>query len=78
MTLQLANKMASVVVDHPRDDTKIILKASMEQMYSIDAYADEGQRIIGKQGASITGGNGARLIVTVPEIQKLRIKQQLR
>jgi len=42
----------------------------MERMGSIDAYTDEGQRVVGKQEASVMGGNGARLIVDVPEMQE--------
>lgn len=62
--------MTTVALEHPREDAKTIIKASMEWMDSIDAYTDEGQRIVGKQEASIMGGNGARLIVDVPEMQK--------
>lgn len=42
----------------------------MERMRAIDIYTDEGQRIVGKQEASIMGGNGARLVVDVPEMQE--------
>lgn len=62
--------MTSISIDHPREDSKTIIKASMERMNSIDAYTDEGQRIVGKQEATLTGGNGARLIVDVPEMQE--------
>jgi hypothetical protein len=62
--------MTTVALEHPREDAKTILKASMERMGSIDAYTDEGQRIVGKQEASVMGGNGARLIVDVPEMQE--------
>lgn len=62
--------MTTVALEHPREDAKTIIKASMEQMSSIDAYTDEGQRIVGKQEASLMGGNGARLIVDVPEMQE--------
>lgn len=62
--------MTSLAIEHPREDAKMIIKASMEYMDSIDAYTDEGQRIVGKQEASLTGGNGARLIVDVPEMQE--------
>lgn len=62
--------MTSVALEHPREDAKTIINASMERMSSIDAYTDEGQRIVGKKEASLTGGNGARLIVDVPEMQE--------
>ncbi|MDL0145798.1 hypothetical protein [Halobacterium salinarum] len=62
--------MTSIALDHPREDAKTIIKASLERMGSIDAYTDEGQRIVGKQEASLMGGNGARLIVDVPEMQE--------
>jgi FlaA1/EpsC-like NDP-sugar epimerase len=62
--------MTELVLKHPRNDAKTIVKASMERMTSIDAYTDEGQRIVGKQEATITGGNGARMIVNIPEAQR--------
>ena len=62
--------MTEVVIEHSRDDTKTIVKATMEKMSSVDAYADETQRIVGKQNASLTGGNGATLIVNIPEVQE--------
>lgn len=62
--------MTSIALDHSREDAKTIIKASLERMSSIDAYTDEGQRIVGKQEASLTGGNGARLTVDVPEMQE--------
>lgn len=62
--------MTTIALEHPRDDSKTIIKASLEHMSSIDAYTDEGQRIVGQQEASVMGGNGARLIVDVPEMQE--------
>lgn len=62
--------MTTVALEHSREDAKTIIKASLEQMGSIDAYTDEGQRIVGQQEASLMGGNGARLIVDVPEMQE--------
>lgn len=62
--------MTTIALEHPRDDAKTIVKASIEQMSSIDAYTDEGQRIVGQQEASVMGGNGARLIIDVPEMQE--------
>jgi len=62
--------MTTVALEHSREDAKTIIKASLERMGSIDAYTDEGQRIVGKQEASVMGGNGARLIVDVPEMQE--------
>ena len=62
--------MTTVALEHPRGDAKTIVKASLERMNSIDAYTDEGQRIVGNQEASLTGGNGARLTVNVPEMQE--------
>lgn len=62
--------MTSIALDHPRDDAKTIIKASLELMDSIDVYTDEGQRIVGKQEASLMGGNGARLVIDVPEMQE--------
>lgn len=62
--------MTTIALEHPREDAKTIVKVGMEKSQSIDAYADEGQRIVGKQEASLTGGNGARLIVDIPEMQQ--------
>lgn len=62
--------MTKLVLDHSREDTKTVIKATIEKMSSIDAYTDEGQRIVGKQEASLMGGNGARLIIDVPEMQE--------
>lgn len=62
--------MTTVALEHSREDTKTIIKASIERMSSIDAYTDEGQRIVGQQEASLTGGNGARLTIDVPEMQE--------
>jgi len=62
--------MTTIALEHQREDAKTIIKASMERMGSIDAYTDEGQRIVGKQEASVMGGNGARIIVEVPEMQE--------
>jgi sensor c-di-GMP phosphodiesterase-like protein len=62
--------MTTVALEHHRVDAKLIIRASMERMISVDAYTDEGQRIVGKQEASVMGGNGARLIVDVPEMQE--------
>lgn len=62
--------MTSIALEYAREDAKTIIKASMELMNSIDAYTDEGLRIVGKQEASITGGNGAKLTVDVPEMQE--------
>lgn len=62
--------MTTVALDHPREEAKTILKASLERMAAIDAYTDEGQRLVGQQAASLTGGNGARLLVDVPEMQE--------
>ncbi|GGK82809.1 hypothetical protein [Haloarcula sebkhae] len=62
--------MTTVALEHSREDSKTIICASMERMQSIDAYTDEGQRIVGKQEASLTGGNGARLTVDIPEMQE--------
>lgn len=61
--------MTRVALDHPREDAKTLVKASLERVGSIDAYTDDGQRIVAKQEATVTGGNGARLIVDVPEMQ---------
>jgi hypothetical protein len=62
--------MTKLVLNHSREDTKTVIKATIEKMSSIDAYTDEGQRIVGQQEASLMGGNGARLIVDVPEMQE--------
>ncbi|WP_199241328.1 hypothetical protein [Halorubrum sp. ASP121] len=62
--------MTTIALEHPREDAKTVIKASIEQMSSIDAYTDEGQRIVGQQEASLMGGNGARLTVDVPEMQE--------
>lgn len=62
--------MTTVVLEHPREDAKTVIKAAIERMSSIDAYTDEGQRIVGQQEASLTGGNGARLTIDVPEMQE--------
>ena len=51
--------MTRIALEHPRDDAKTILKARMELVGAIDAYTDDGQRIVGKQEASVLGGNGA-------------------
>ncbi len=67
---EFARGMTNVSLEHSREDSKTIVKASIEQMDSIDAYTDEGQRIVGKQEASLMGGNGARLIIDVPEMQQ--------
>lgn len=61
--------MTELVINHPREDTKTVVKASVETMSSVDSYADQGQRIVAKQEASVMGGNGARLIIDVPEMQ---------
>lgn len=61
--------MTRVVIQQPRDDAKTLVMASLEQVDAIDAYADEGQRLVGKQAASVFGGNGARLVVEIPELQ---------
>ncbi|WP_336357582.1 hypothetical protein [Haloarcula sp. CGMCC 1.6347] len=62
--------MTTIVLNHSREDAKVIIKASMEKSDSIDKYTDEGQRILGQQEASLTGGNGARLMVDISEAQK--------
>lgn len=62
--------MTKIVLDHTRKDAKTVVKATLERMSSIDAYTDEGQRIVGKQEASLMGGNGARLLIDVPEMQE--------
>lgn len=62
--------MTELVLQHPREDAKTIIKAALEMTDAIDAYTDERQRIVGKQEASITGGNGARLIIEIPEMQR--------
>ncbi|WP_241430141.1 hypothetical protein [Halovivax asiaticus] len=62
--------MTRISLEQPRDDAKTILKASLELTDAIDAYTDDGQRIVGKQNASVFGGNGARLIVEIPEMQE--------
>jgi hypothetical protein len=48
--------MTTIALEYPREDTKTVIKASIEKMSSIDAYTDEGQRIVGQQNASIMGG----------------------
>jgi hypothetical protein len=69
--------MTSVVLEYPRDEAKTIIKASIEQTSSIDAYTDETQRIVCQQEASLTGGNGARLTVDIPEMQENENKTRI-
>jgi hypothetical protein len=51
-TLQLL-AMTSLILQYPRDDAKILIKASLERTSGIKHYYDDGHRIIAKSGMSI-------------------------
>jgi len=61
--------MTSLILPYERENAKTVVKATFEMVDGVDNYVDEGQRVVGKQDASLMGGNGAKVTVDVPEVQ---------